>query len=122
MGKLARLLLLVHAVALDDPVVPLGPGDGRAEPDLFVGGLFVEDVGADCGDGDVEDAGLDNQSSISVRSDTVLFSRGDANLGNPSPQKIKPRITGEEGQSLHYTPPPRPTPPPAPSPAPREGH
>lgn len=58
MHKLARLLLLVHAVALDDPVVPLRSGDGATQPDLFVGGLFVEHVGADGGDGDVQDAGL----------------------------------------------------------------
>lgn len=48
----------MHAVALDDPVIPLRPGDGRAEPDLLVRGLFVQDVGADCRDRDVEDAGL----------------------------------------------------------------
>lgn len=41
MDKLARLLLLVHAVALNDPVVPLRSGDGTAQPDLFVRGLFV---------------------------------------------------------------------------------
>ena len=46
MRELAGPLLLVHAVAFDDPVVPLWAGDGGAEPDLFVWGLFVQDVGA----------------------------------------------------------------------------
>lgn len=53
-----RVLLLGLALAVDDVVVALGARDGRREPDLLVGGLFVEDVGADLGEGDVEDAGL----------------------------------------------------------------
>lgn len=48
----------MRLVALDDPVVALGARDGRAEPDLLVGGLLVQDVGARAGDDDVEDAGL----------------------------------------------------------------
>lgn len=48
----------MHTVTLNDPIIPLGAGDGRAEPDLLVGGLFVEHVSADGGDGDVQDAGL----------------------------------------------------------------
>lgn len=63
----ARVLLLVYAITLDNPVKPLGAGDGRAEPDLLVGGLFVEDVGADCGNGDVEHTSLgDGQYMILV--------------------------------------------------------
>lgn len=59
MSKWTRVLLLKDAITLDNPVVPLRPGDGRAEPDLLVRRLLVQDVSADCGDGDVEDAGLD---------------------------------------------------------------
>lgn len=58
MGELASLLLLVHAVSLEDPVEALGAGDGGAKPDLLVGGLLVQDVGSFVRDGDVEDAGL----------------------------------------------------------------
>lgn len=53
-----RILLLVHLIALDDPVVALRPGDGRAQPDLLVGGLLVEDVGANAWGDNVEDTGL----------------------------------------------------------------
>lgn len=52
-------LLLVLGVADDDPVVALGAGDGGGEPDLLVGGLFVDYVGSCAGEGDVENAGLD---------------------------------------------------------------
>ena len=47
------ILLLVHVVSLHDPVVPLGTGDRGAEPDLLVGGLLVQDIGADTGEDDV---------------------------------------------------------------------
>lgn len=66
MRILPRLLLLVHAVSLDNPVIPLGAGDGTAQPDLFVGGLFVENVGSDGGDGYVQDAGLEVDISFVV--------------------------------------------------------
>lgn len=53
------VLLLVHAITLDNPVVPLGAGDRRAEPDLLVGRLLVQDISADSRNSDVEDAGLE---------------------------------------------------------------
>jgi hypothetical protein len=43
----------VHAVALNDPVVPLGPGEGGREPDLLVWWLLVQDVGSNTRNGDV---------------------------------------------------------------------
>ena len=42
----------------DHPVVAFGAGHRGGEPDLVVGRLFVEDVGAVFGVGDCEDAGL----------------------------------------------------------------
>lgn len=52
------VLLLGLALAVDDVVVALGARHGRGQPDLLVGGLLVDDVGADAGEGHVEDAGL----------------------------------------------------------------
>lgn len=52
------VLFLGLALAVDNVVVALGAGDGRREPDLLVGGLFVDDVGANVGEGYVQDAGL----------------------------------------------------------------
>lgn len=52
----------MHIIALDNPVVPLRPGDGRAEPDLLVGWLFIEYVGADCRNGYVQNTGLGKKS------------------------------------------------------------
>lgn len=43
------VLLLGLALAVDDVVVALGTGNGRGEPDLLVGGLFVDDIRADFG-------------------------------------------------------------------------
>ena len=57
------LLLLIHPIALDDPVIPLGPGDGRTEPDLLVRGLFVEDVGAYTRGDDVQYTGLQTEKA-----------------------------------------------------------
>lgn len=36
----------MHAFAGDRPVVPLGAGQGRGEPDLLVRWLLVDHVGA----------------------------------------------------------------------------
>lgn len=46
-GGGARLLGL--ALAVEDVVVALGAGYGAGQPDLLVGGLFVDHVGADVG-------------------------------------------------------------------------
>lgn len=48
----------MHLVPLNNPVVAFGSRDGRTEPDLVVRWLFVEDVCADAGNDNVEDAGL----------------------------------------------------------------
>lgn len=52
----------MHVIALDNPVVPLRPGDGRAEPDLLVGRLLVEYIGAERGNGDVQNTSLEEKS------------------------------------------------------------
>lgn len=52
-----RVLLLVLALARDDVVVALGARDGARQPDLLVGGLLVDHVGADLWEGGVEDSG-----------------------------------------------------------------
>lgn len=57
--KLTSVLLLVHAIPLQDPVIPLWSGDRRAEPYLFVGRLLVENKCSYRGDGNIENAGLD---------------------------------------------------------------
>lgn len=62
----AAIGLLVHRLALDDPVEALGAGDGRRQPDLLVGRLLVQDVGADATLVDSEDAGLEQTSDQSV--------------------------------------------------------
>ena len=53
----------MHPITLDNPVIPLGPGDGRTEPDLLVRGLFVEDVGAYTRGDDVQYTGLQTEKS-----------------------------------------------------------
>jgi hypothetical protein len=45
-----RALLRILPLARQDEVVALGSGDGRGEPDLFVGWLLVQDVGAGGGE------------------------------------------------------------------------
>lgn len=45
-----RALLLALALAVDDVVVALGAGYGARQPDLLVGGLLVDHVGADLGE------------------------------------------------------------------------
>lgn len=52
------VLLLALALARDDVVVALGPGYGARQPDLLVGGLLVDHVGADVREDEGEDAGL----------------------------------------------------------------
>lgn len=56
---LSTAFLLMHALAVKHPIVPLRAGRRAGEPDLFVRWLFVDDVGAGVGDGDGEDAGLE---------------------------------------------------------------
>jgi len=51
-------LLLIHRRAEHHEVEPFRPAYGRGEPNLLVGGLFVEDVGTGGGSFDCEDAGL----------------------------------------------------------------
>lgn len=46
------------ALAIDNVVVALGARDGRGEPDLFVGRLFIYDVGTDFGESYVQNARL----------------------------------------------------------------
>lgn len=53
-----RVLLLALALARDDVVVALGAGYGARQPDLLVGGLLVDHVGADVREDEGEDAGL----------------------------------------------------------------
>lgn len=52
------VLLLALALARDDVVVALGAGYGARQPDLLVGGLLVDHVGADVREDEGEDAGL----------------------------------------------------------------
>lgn len=52
------VLLLALALARDDVVVALGAGQGARQPDLLVGGLLVDHVGADVREDEGEDAGL----------------------------------------------------------------
>lgn len=54
----------MHVIALDNPVITLRPGDGRAEPDLLVGWLLVEYIGSECGNGDVQNTSLEEQSGL----------------------------------------------------------
>lgn len=68
----AGVLLLVHAITLDNPVIPLGTGEGGAEPDLLVGGLLVQDISADCRNSDVEDAGLED-GKLTGRKDLMYW-------------------------------------------------
>lgn len=53
-----RILLLVLTLAPEDVVEALGAGYWRGEPDLLVGGLLVDDVGAGVGEGEGQDSGL----------------------------------------------------------------
>lgn len=53
-----RVLLLALALARDDVVVALRARDGARQPNLLVGGLLVDNVGADLWEGGVEDSGL----------------------------------------------------------------
>lgn len=50
--------LLVHRFAIDDPIEALRSGNRRGEPDLLVRRLLVQDVGADPGLVDSQDASL----------------------------------------------------------------
>lgn len=59
-----RVLLLALALARDDIVVALGAGYGARQPDLLVGGLLVDHVGAEVGEAEGQDAGL---KSVVVR-------------------------------------------------------
>lgn len=52
------VLLLALALARDDVVVALGAGYGARQPDLLVGGLLVDHVGADVREDEGEDARL----------------------------------------------------------------
>lgn len=55
----SRVLLLVLPVTHNDVVIALGTRLGRRQPDLLVGWLLVDDVGANLGPkANVEDAGL----------------------------------------------------------------
>lgn len=54
----------MHVIALDNPIVPLRPGDGRAEPDLLVRWLLVEHIGAERGNGDVQNTSLEEQGGL----------------------------------------------------------
>ena len=54
-----RAFLLALGVAVHNPIVSLGAGDGRREPDLLVWGLLVDYVGAGIGEGDGEDTSLE---------------------------------------------------------------
>lgn len=49
----------MHPIALNDPVIPLGARDGRAEPNLLIRGLLVEDVGTCTRNSNVQDTSLD---------------------------------------------------------------
>lgn len=51
------VLLLALALARDDVVVALGAGYGARQPDLLVGGLLVDHVGAEVREDEGEDAG-----------------------------------------------------------------
>lgn len=57
-GAGAGALLLGLAVAEDDPVVALGPGPRRRQPDLLVRRLLVQHVGAVRREDEGQDAGL----------------------------------------------------------------
>lgn len=54
----------MHVIALDNPVIPLRPRDGRAEPDLLVGWLLVEYISSECGNGDVQNTSLEEQRGL----------------------------------------------------------
>lgn len=54
----ARALLVSLPLAGDAKVVPFGARQRRRQPDLLVGRLLVDDVGALVGDGDGHDARL----------------------------------------------------------------
>ena len=54
----------MHVITHDNPVIPLRPGDGRAEPDLLVGWLLVEYIGSECGNGDVQNTSLEEQNGL----------------------------------------------------------
>ena len=48
-------------------VEALGARDGAREPELLIGGLLVDDVAADIGDVDLDNAGLDERGRGEIR-------------------------------------------------------
>lgn len=63
-GVDGRVFLVRLRCRQEHPVVALGPAHGRGEPDLPVGGLFVDHVGAVLWVRDCEDAGLGGGGNI----------------------------------------------------------
>ena len=59
-------LLFVLAVTQDDIVVAFRASLGRRQPDLLVGRLLVDHVGADAGEVDGENAGLGEDVSFHI--------------------------------------------------------
>lgn len=68
---LPTAFFLVLPFAVEHPVVPLRAGYGRREPDLLVGRLFVDDVGALRGERKGDDAGLGKRKRVSNESCNV---------------------------------------------------
>lgn len=69
------LPLGIHGLAHNNPVEALGTSDGRTQPDLLVGRLFVQDIGAVGWEDDVEDAGLCLCQRVWMRTPHILRGR-----------------------------------------------